>query len=49
MGNRKLKKTTFPFTSSYEQHDDWRLKWKQLLEKCRMDRINTHLVKVNKM
>ena len=47
MGNRKLKKTTFPFTSSnYEQSDDWRQKWKQLVDKYRLDRIKTHLVKV---
>ena len=46
LGGRKLKKTTFPFTSGYEQQDDWKLKWRQLVEKYGLDRIKTHLVKV---
>jgi len=45
LGSRKLKKTTFPFSSGYEQHDDWKVKCRQLVEKYGLDRIKTQIVK----
>ena len=45
MGNRKLKKATFPFTPNFE-HEDRRHKWRHLVEKYGLDRIKSHLAKV---